>query len=144
MNDSVEQEVDTIVSIMLKKTKVDLRRVLSLKSFFVYLKILACVFVVMSFLILVANILIGINSYIKFHGVDLTVASVIIAFLALNAESTSFVKNYFLMYHLKNDTKVQFIITALQEKVVDSKMSIISIDIVEHKCQTYLQIRYNN
>lgn len=142
MDDSIRQEVNLIVDIMLYETKIKINKVFSWKGFFKMIKILGSIIVGLAFLALVANIVIGINSYIKFHGVDLTVVSVIIAFMALNSESASLEKNYYIMYHVKNDTRIPLIITTLQEKVTVSKMSIQSIDIVEHKCQTYLQIRY--
>lgn len=142
MDDSMQQEVDMIVDIMLKKTRNTFELDFSWQSIFKCIKILMCIFFILATFVLVANIVIGINSYIKLNGVDLSIASAIMAFIALNTESTSLEEKYYLMYHLKNDTRVPWIITTLQEAVVNKKMSIQSINIVEHKCQTYLQIRY--
>ncbi|WP_304509278.1 hypothetical protein [Anaerotignum sp.] len=142
MDESIRQEVNLIVDIMINETKIKIKKVISWKGFFKMIKILVSIIVVLAFVALVANIAIGINSYIKLHGIDLTVVSVIIAFMALNTESASLEKSYYIMYHVKNDKRVPLIITTLQEKVAVSKMSIQFIDIVEHKCHTYLQIKY--
>ena len=141
MDDVVLQEVNEIFKKMKEnKSRWNTRWVVVLIKILLIL-ILTCSF---SFLIYFSGK--SIFNYIKIFGLNGDAIIALIAYTSL-AFSILFVNDPepridFMMYHVKNDTRAPLIITTLQEKVADSKMLIQSIDIVEHKCQTYLQIRY--
>lgn len=141
MDELVLQEVNDIFKKMIEnKSKWDKRFV------FVIIKLLFVSILTGIYFFLIYFSGISIFSYIKIFGLNGNAVLGIIAYTSL--AFTILLANDpepridFMMHHVKNDTRIPFIITTLQDEVTKSKLSIMSIDIVEHKCQTYLQIRY--
>lgn len=123
MEDIVLQEVNIILDSMVN-SKAKLKQTISWKK---DLKILVGVILLLAF--------------IKGYGFDLVAVTVILIMMKLFLGS-NVPEYYYIMHHVKNDTKVFSIITALQEEAINRDIHIMSIDIVEHKSHTYLQIRY--
>ncbi|HBF65808.1 MAG TPA: hypothetical protein DDW34_08780 [Clostridium sp.] len=141
MDDLILQEVNDIFKKMIEnKSKWGKRFV------FVIIKLLFVSLLAGSYSFLIYFSGISIFSYIKIFGLNGDAILGIIAYTSL--AFTILLANDpepridFIMHHVENDTRILFIITTLQDEVTKSKLSIMSIDIVEHKCQTYLQIRY--
>ncbi len=141
MDELVFQEVyDIFEKIIENKSKWDRRFV------FVIIKLLFVSILTGIYFFLIYFSGISIFSYIKIFGLNGNAVLGIIAYTSLTftilLANDPEPKIDFIMHHVKNDTRIPFIITTLQDEVTKSKLSIMSIDIVEHKCQTYLQIRY--
>lgn len=141
MDELVFQEVNDIFEkIIENKSKWDKRFI------FVIIKLLFVSILTGIYFFLIYFSGISIFSYIKIFGLNGNAVLGIIAYTSLAftilLANDPEPKIDFIMHHVKNDTRIPFIITTLQDEVTKSKLSIMSIDIVEHKCQTYLQIRY--